>query len=693
MKILFPVILFSVVFINSFPSFCQKNSLYVYGNDSGDTKAMVVEQNKSFYLIGSNGVVDQDVLLAKLNDHDLVWSKLYNNGGNEVGYGLYVDAEENHYLSGTGNSSSSTLFLKSNSIGIPVDSKKIGSFHDRIRFIHPLKDGNLLFYGELEGEISGNNQIALFKTDKDLNPIWKKIISHYNSTDDTGGLEMYSRKILELGDGSIILLTSLTDFNSPQSDRRIRLIKLNSDGSLNWVRGYSHLKADNPQTISLDYDDGFIICGVSSSYSQNGTNDIQLLKVDKDGIVEWSKVYGGQANDAGYHIIKTSDKEYLVGGVTESFGKGNNDLILMKIGQGGEPRWSKTFLLEILDFSSLNKACFEDITLKVQVKDVKVTNSSHNYSLSSFNNPYDITLDVKEKCLACYQDQQIELELCREEEIVLDVSDEEATAYSWENGYSGASRVVSSTGTYSVKVDYAFCSVEKRYTGNSMGFSSVNLGTDVAACSGETIRLKPKEDLPSGSFRWSTGALTNEIMVRSSGRYWLLYDTECGLVSDAVVVEFGSQPKIELGADMVLCMGEAALLIGEAAGGAIQWFDGIDLNAKEIKAPGKYWATVENNCGIASDTIHVSYKLVESPFFPNVITPNDDGINDNFVIDERLLGASLKVLNRWGKEVYYSSAYDKSWKGGDLPGGTYFITVFDSCTGFNYKGNLAVIRE
>lgn len=66
--------------------------------------------------------------------------------------------------------------------------------------------------------------------------------------------------------------------------------------------------------------------------------------------------------------------------------------------------------------------------------------------------------------------------------------------------------------------------------------------------------------------------------------------------------------------------------------------------------------------------------------FPNVVTPNDDGVNDRFVIIGLLEGGaypvnSLDVYNSWGVPVYHRenlASPDDFWDPKDLPTGTYY---------------------
>ena len=78
--------------------------------------------------------------------------------------------------------------------------------------------------------------------------------------------------------------------------------------------------------------------------------------------------------------------------------------------------------------------------------------------------------------------------------------------------------------------------------------------------------------------------------------------------------------------------------------------------------------------------------------FPNVVTPNGDGINDRFVIINLLDGIGypinqLDIYNRWGTRVYHKeniSSDEDFWDPADLPAGTYFYRF--SAKG--YSGNI-----
>lgn len=106
---------------------------------------------------------------------------------------------------------------------------------------------------------------------------------------------------------------------------------------------------------------------------------------------------------------------------------------------------------------------------------------------------------------------------------------------------------------------------------------------------------------------------------------------------------------------------------------------------------------VRNNYG-SEETIQVTLKdLIECDFELVVyeyLSPNDDGDNDVFLIEniERSKDHEVFVYDKWGQEVYRSSAYANDWKGGDLPNGSYVYVVKENDISITYKGKLIIER-
>lgn len=71
--------------------------------------------------------------------------------------------------------------------------------------------------------------------------------------------------------------------------------------------------------------------------------DISLTKSDKTGKILWQKTFGGSSYDKASQVLKTPDQGYLIVGSTSSFGKGNYDVLLIKVNANGNLVWQQTY--------------------------------------------------------------------------------------------------------------------------------------------------------------------------------------------------------------------------------------------------------------------------------------------------------------------------------------------------------------
>ncbi len=78
----------------------------------------------------------------------------------------------------------------------------------------------------------------------------------------------------------------------------------------------------------------------------------------------------------------------------------------------------------------------------------------------------------------------------------------------------------------------------------------------------------------------------------------------------------------------------------------------------------------ENMYGCMGDTYSIKVEVVETYKgaeleIPNVFTPNNDGINDFFVIKskQKIDNYELVIINRWGSKLYESHSLSDSWNG------------------------------
>ncbi len=81
---------------------------------------------------------------------------------------------------------------------------------------------------------------------------------------------------------------------------------------------------------------------------------------------------------------------------------------------------------------------------------------------------------------------------------------------------------------------------------------------------------------------------------------------------------------------------------------------------------------------------------------PNVISPNGDGINDKFVIENgKYYNLKLSIFNRWGNQIFQSNDYQNNWPASDVADGVYFYILTSTNPKQEvkeYKGSVSVVR-
>jgi len=120
--------------------------------------------------------------------------------------------------------------------------------------------------------------------------------------------------------------------------------KFDENGTVSWAFTYGGSGADTPGVgvIRATKDGGYIVAATSASFSGNSSNDTWLLKLSSTGGIEWERSMGGTLADSGRFVIETGDGGYFVGAETYSFSQGINDNWFLKLNSSGVIQWQKS---------------------------------------------------------------------------------------------------------------------------------------------------------------------------------------------------------------------------------------------------------------------------------------------------------------------------------------------------------------
>ncbi len=104
-----------------------------------------------------------------------------------------------------------------------------------------------------------------------------------------------------------------------------------------------------------------------------------------------------------------------------------------------------------------------------------------------------------------------------------------------------------------------------------------------------------------------------------------------------------------------------------------------------------------SQCRTDIDTAYIHAVEGQDLNVPNLITPNDDNMNDYWVLRDKvtgkdiLPGSQFDLYNRWGQRVFGMSDYDNRFKADHISDGIYYFNVKSGCGDKEYKGWLQIL--
>jgi len=182
---------------------------------------------------------------------------------------------------------------------------------------------------------------------------------------------------------------------------------------------------------------------------------------------------------------------------------------------------------------------------------------------------------------------------------------------------------------------------------------------------------------------------------------------ECGDTSSINIVIHPSDIEASYIIENPACLGgdDGSLefvVIGGTAPYTFEWSDDGYSETEYILGldEGEYIVTIidNNGCTLEVENIIITDGSEDCIYIPNAFTPNGDGINDEWFIENINFFPDhhIMVFNRWGQEVYSARMGDPAWDGTmnnkPLPTGCYVYVVQIDRTSNDFVGVVTLIR-
>lgn len=290
-------------------------------------------------------------------------------------------------------------------------------------------------------------------------------------------------------------------------------------------------------------------------------------------------------------------------------------------------------------------------------------------------------------------------------------------SFLWSDGSVEEDRSNLGAGSYDLLItDENLCTLYQTLTVDSDVSVNANAGNDTSICFGSTLTLQGSGN---GSPAWNPSPFLDDVSQMrpltkaiTETATFVLTITETASVygcynRDTVVVDLFPLIGLQAMQDTFVISGNSIQL--EVSGGPFQeyrWEPETALDNSLIADPiatplEPIWYFVyglsEYGCE-ESDSLFID--VIENVHAYNVFTPNDDGFNDFFEIEnaERFPEMQVEIYSRWGDLLYSTKGYDvdSRWdgytRGKKAPLGTYYYIMIPYPGAKPISGNVTIIR-
>ena len=265
---------------------------------------------------------------------------------------------------------------------------------DKCNWIAETMDGGFIMAGESSPADQNWIDILVIRTDADGDSLWACIY-----TDSLIGQHALCIKETPADSGFVIAgYKSLT-----MSLRNAYIIKTDSDGDTLWSYLYGGSRNAEAQHVSRTADGGYIVTG--RKYDPGEFSNAFLLKLDSLGQAEWEYSYGGGGYQDGYFVEQTDDGGYFLTGSNDVSGR-SYDFYIIKTLANGIVDWTRTYGGDSYDHCTSAKQTPDGGYILFGESDSNIPNSSmalkvdadgdsvwcHNYQRSNGDYGYSVDL-------------------------------------------------------------------------------------------------------------------------------------------------------------------------------------------------------------------------------------------------------------------------------------------------------------
>jgi uncharacterized delta-60 repeat protein len=346
------LLFFNFYFILTSFTFLNAQWAKVYGGSAIDRAFSIIQTNDGGFVVAgfteSFQAKERDFWVFRLDSEgNIQWQRTYGGWGNDHAHNIQ-ETDDGGYIVigctdsyGAGYNDVWVLKLAANG-DVEWQRAYGGNSYDYGYFIRQISDGGFIVAGETF--VSTADQYSdgwVLKLGSNGDIEWQRAY---------GGLwNDFIRNVLPTADGGYIALGQTNAWSYGSDNYDIWVLKLTSTGDIEWQRRYGGSGYENPWMIQCTSDNGYMVAGYTNSFGAGGY-DAWIIKLDSSGDIEWHNAYGGWDGDFAHSIQETAEGDYIVSGCTFSFGNGRREAWIMKLNKDGDlngagpyVEWQRTY--------------------------------------------------------------------------------------------------------------------------------------------------------------------------------------------------------------------------------------------------------------------------------------------------------------------------------------------------------------
>lgn len=184
-------------------------------------------------------------------------------------------------------------------------------------------------------------------------------------------------------------------------------------------------------------------------------------------------------------------------------------------------------------------------------------------------------------------------------------------AYLWDNATTNQTRVVTTSGTYYVRVTNSSNCIKRDTIVVTVNPTPVvNLGIDTFVCLGTSYTMNAGN--AGSAYLWDNASTLQTRTVNASGTYYVRVTNSFNCIGrDTAVVTYLTSPIVNLGADISACVGDVVTLNANNLGSSFLWDNNTTQQTRNVTSSGSYHVVVTNaaNCK-GYDTVNVTFHAL-----------------------------------------------------------------------------------